>query len=83
VSHNAHLTSVQELLTLCCRFFCELSKNSEATKMTPDNIGISIGPTLMLSPKIRNDPNAFIGASNKAPAILAYCVANFDALFES
>lgn len=47
--------------------------------MTPDNIGISIGPTLLLSPKIRNDPTAFM--SNKAPAILAYCIDRCEEIF--
>lgn len=70
---------VKELLALSCNFFKLLSNNSDITMMTPDNIGISIGPSVLLSPKIRNDPNEFM--NNKAPSILSFCIQYSDQIF--
>eukprot|EP01126_Amoeba_proteus_P056956 TRINITY_DN7218_c0_g1_i4.p1 TRINITY_DN7218_c0_g1~~TRINITY_DN7218_c0_g1_i4.p1 ORF type:complete len:136 (-),score=26.80 TRINITY_DN7218_c0_g1_i4:157-564(-) len=72
-----------KILSLCCEFFHLLSSNTETTMMTPDNIGISIGPTILLSPKLREDPMTFMSGSNLAARILAFIVRQKDILFPS
>jgi hypothetical protein len=74
--------SSQKILSLSCVFFAELCVNTEKTLMTPDNVGISIGPTMLLSPKIRDDPMIFISASTTAGQILSFCIKHKEELFE-
>jgi len=69
------------LLDLCCKFFCEVCNNTEITKMLPSNIGISIGPTLCLSQKLRDDINTLIVGVKHAAALLACIVSNAKTIF--
>eukprot|EP01126_Amoeba_proteus_P019523 TRINITY_DN20089_c0_g1_i2.p1 TRINITY_DN20089_c0_g1~~TRINITY_DN20089_c0_g1_i2.p1 ORF type:complete len:672 (+),score=111.04 TRINITY_DN20089_c0_g1_i2:154-2169(+) len=71
-----------ELLNKCCKLFEELIKNTEITFMNPENIGTSIGPSILLSQKIRNDPMAFVRASCVVPFILAYIIQHRRDIFE-
>jgi len=69
------------LLGSCCKFFCELCNNTDTTKMLPSNIAISIGPSICLSQRIRDDTTAFI-VGTKFSAALLYCiVSNARTLF--
>lgn len=69
------------LLESCCKFFCELVKNTEVTKMLPSNIGISIGPSVCLSPKLRDDTMAFMVGTKCSASLLACIVSNAVTIF--
>jgi len=69
------------LLESCCKFFCELCRNTEITKMLPLNIGISIGPTVCLSQKLRNDTMAFMAGTKFSAALLSCIITNATTIF--
>jgi len=71
-----------ELLELCCKYFCELVKNTEITKMLPINLAISIGPTICLSPKLRNDTMAFMQGTKTSAALLSCLISNAKTIFK-
>jgi len=49
--------------------------------MTPGAIAISIGPSLMLSPKIRNDPQAFLAEAENSQRLIIAIIDNAMDLF--
>lgn len=77
------LILLQRVLSSCCKYFLELTKHTEVTLMTPENIGTSIGPSILVSPKIRQDPMAFVSASSYGPPMLGFIVRHQDQLFSA
>uniref|UniRef100_A0A6B2KYK8 Rho-GAP domain-containing protein n=1 Tax=Arcella intermedia TaxID=1963864 RepID=A0A6B2KYK8_9EUKA len=70
------------VLSKICQFFYELCQNTQITKMAPENIGISIGPTVCLSPALRNDTMAFMVGTKVSATLLSLMVKNAPSFFD-
>jgi len=69
-----------DVLECCCRYFVALCKNTE-TKMSPDNIGISIGPTICMSKALQENPAAFMFGTKTSALLLSFVVRNYETIF--
>eukprot|EP01121_Diplochlamys_sp_Union-15-3_P022068 TRINITY_DN9287_c0_g1_i2.p1 TRINITY_DN9287_c0_g1~~TRINITY_DN9287_c0_g1_i2.p1 ORF type:complete len:133 (-),score=9.53 TRINITY_DN9287_c0_g1_i2:108-506(-) len=64
------------------KLFRVLIKNTEQTKMNEESIAISIGPTLMLSQKIRVDPHRFLTETQKCQESLVFIIRHGEFIFD-
>eukprot|EP01120_Amphizonella_sp_Union-15-10_P013121 TRINITY_DN6053_c0_g1_i1.p1 TRINITY_DN6053_c0_g1~~TRINITY_DN6053_c0_g1_i1.p1 ORF type:complete len:692 (+),score=151.91 TRINITY_DN6053_c0_g1_i1:77-2152(+) len=64
------------------RLFKILVVHRETTKMTPSAIITSIGPSIFLCPKIRDDPVVFLSATQMTNVIGVFMINNMNALFD-
>eukprot|EP01124_Arcella_intermedia_P008515 TRINITY_DN1538_c0_g2_i2.p1 TRINITY_DN1538_c0_g2~~TRINITY_DN1538_c0_g2_i2.p1 ORF type:complete len:600 (-),score=126.16 TRINITY_DN1538_c0_g2_i2:33-1646(-) len=71
----------KDIFSALCKYFEALVNNTEVTMMTPPNLGISIGPTLLLSPAQRDDPVAFLENSRITANMLAFVITNAETIF--
>lgn len=72
----------KNLLLELCFLFLELCNNEESTRMNPKAIAISIGPTIAIPPKIRNDPISFMEASKNTPDMFAYLLIHIETILD-
>jgi len=75
-------SSNKEILSAMCTYFQALCNNTETTMMSPSNLGISIGPTLLLSLSLRENPEEFLENSKITGSLLAFIITHAETLFD-
>jgi len=66
---------------LLVKLFKELIAHVDVTKMSANPIITSIGPSIFLSPKLRNDPVLFLAATQTCQNLGVYLLQHMDFIF--
>jgi len=66
----------RKLLCKVMQYFITLSQYSDINKMDARAISISIGPSIVIAPDIREDPHQFVNATKIAPALVQFMMAH-------